>query len=65
MDYSNFMNATASLALNLIPEKLQSQPVFLCIDDIMVSKFDRTFENISNSLLYVVRYFSNTIANNL
>lgn len=45
-DYSNFMNATASIALKLIPEKLQSQPVFLCIDDTVVSKFGKTFEDI-------------------
>ncbi len=35
------MNTTADMALNLIPEKLQSQPVFLCIDDTMVSKFGK------------------------
>ena len=29
-DYSRFMNVTAVLSLKLIPEKLQSQPVFLC-----------------------------------
>ena len=38
-DYSKFMNVTAAMALKLIPEKLQSQPVFLCMDDTMVSKF--------------------------
>ncbi len=27
-DYSRFMNVTAGLSLKLIPEKLQSQPVF-------------------------------------
>ena len=41
------MNTTASIALKLIPDKLQSQPVFLCIDDTMVSKFGKTFENVS------------------
>jgi len=46
-DYSNFMNTTASMALKLIPEKLQSQPVFLCIDDTMVSKFGQKYEDVS------------------
>ena len=46
-DYSIFMITTADMALNLIPEKLQSQPVFLCIDDTMVSKFGKKFEDIS------------------
>lgn len=41
------MNITAGLALNLIPENLTSQPVFLCIDDTMVSKFGRKFEEVS------------------
>jgi len=46
-DYSRFMNVTAGMALKLIPERLQSQPVFLCIDDTMVSKFGQKFENVS------------------
>lgn len=41
------MNITAGLVLNLIPENLTSQPVFLCIDDTMVSKFGRKFEEVS------------------
>ena len=36
MDYSKFMNVTVSMALKLIPELLESQPVFLCIDDTKV-----------------------------
>lgn len=32
-DYSRFMNATSGMALKLISEKLQPQPVFLFIDD--------------------------------
>ncbi len=47
VDLSGFMNATAKLALGLIPDSLKSQPVFLCIDDTMVSKFGKKFENIS------------------
>lgn len=46
-DYSRFMNVTASMALKLIPKTLQPQPVFLCIDDTMVSKFGKKFENVS------------------
>ena len=41
------MNVTARLALNLVPDFLKSQPVFLCIDDTMVSKFGRKFEDVS------------------
>ena len=47
VDYSKFMNVTASVALKLIPEILRSQPVFLCIDDTMVSKFGKKFEHVS------------------
>lgn len=46
-DYSRFMNVTARMALNLIPHNLGTQPVFLCIDDTMVSKFGKKFENVS------------------
>lgn len=41
------MNITASMALNLIADELKSQPVFLCLDDTMVSKFGKQFENVS------------------
>ena len=41
------MNVTAKMALHLIPEQLKSQPVFLCIDDTIVSKFGTKFENVS------------------
>ncbi|MCC2163282.1 hypothetical protein LKD32_00005, partial [Clostridiaceae bacterium CLA-AA-H274] len=37
VDYSRFMNTTAQIALKLIPDSLQTQPVFLCVDDTMVS----------------------------
>ena len=47
VDYSRFMNVTASMALKLIPESLHSQPVFFCIDDTMVSKFGKKFEDVS------------------
>ena len=41
------MNVTAKMALHLIPEQLKSQPVFLCIDDTIISKFGTKFENVS------------------
>ena len=31
----------------MIPDSLQTQPVFLCVDDTMVSKFGTKFENVS------------------
>ena len=47
VDYSRFMNTTIRIALKLIPDSLQTQPVFLCVDDTMVSKFGTKFENVS------------------
>ena len=47
-DCSCFMNITTSLALSLITEPLCNEPVFLCIDDTMISKFGKKFENVSN-----------------
>ena len=46
-DCSVFMNVTAKLALRLVPADLRSQPLFLCIDDTMVSKFGKKFEDVS------------------
>ena len=39
------MNVTASMALKLIQDSLRPQPIFLCIDDTMVSKFGKKFED--------------------
>ncbi len=47
-DYSGFMNTTASLAMRLVPELLRPQPVFLCIDDTLVPKSGRKFEDVSS-----------------
>ena len=41
------MNITVSIVLNLIPGNLRSQPVFLCIDDTMVPKSGKKFEDVS------------------
>ena len=46
-DYAVFTNVTARLALQLVPDFLDAQPVFLCIDDTMVSKFGTKFEDMS------------------
>lgn len=46
-DYTSFMNTTTALALSMVPERLRSQPVFLCIDDTMVPKFGKKFEDVS------------------
>ena len=47
VDYTAFMKVTASVSLNIIPEKLESLPVFLCIDDTMVEKFGKKFSHAS------------------
>ena len=47
VDCSVFMNVTARLSLRLVPADLRSQPFFLCIDDTMVSKFGKKFEDVS------------------
>ena len=47
VDCSVFMNVTAKLALRLIPADLESQPLFLCIDDTMVPKSGEKFEAAS------------------
>ena len=47
VDYSRFMNTTVRITLKRIPDSLQTQPVFLCVDDTMVSKFGTKFENVS------------------
>ena len=47
IDYSGFMNTNARIALKLIPDSLQTQPVFLCVDDTIVSKFGTKFEDVS------------------
>lgn len=40
------MNVTASMALKLIPETLRAQPVFLGIDDTMVPRYGKKFEDV-------------------
>ncbi len=38
---------TVSIALELLPEHLKPQPVFLCIDDTMAAKLGKQFEDMS------------------
>ena len=47
VDYSGFMNVTSDMALSLIPDNLNSQPVYLCIDDTMSAKHGKKFEGVS------------------
>ena len=47
IDYTAFMNVTVSIALGMVPKDLVSQPVFLCIDDTMVPKSGKEFEDVS------------------
>lgn len=61
IDCSKFMNVTARLALQIILEHLCNEPVFLCVDDTMISKFGRKYENLDiicnaryDSVIYVL-----------
>lgn len=47
IDTHSFMNTTVRIALKLIPEYLYAHPVFLCIDDTMVAKFGKKFDNVA------------------
>jgi len=42
-----FMGVTAALALKIVPQRLDNQPVFLCVDDTMAGKFGTKFEDVS------------------
>ena len=53
VDYSRFMNTTVRITLKLIPDSLQTQPVFLCVDDTMVSKLELASLFFTLSLLVV------------
>ncbi len=60
-DYSRFMNVTASMALKLVPQHLKSQPVFLCIDDTLVAKFGKKFEDVSKHFNHAAHNGSNCL----
>lgn len=53
------MNVTANVALNLIPESLSSQPIFLCIDDTIVQKSGKRFEDVSKFFDHAMHNDSN------
>jgi len=59
IDYSNFMNITVSLALNMIADFYKSEPVFLCVDDTLISKFGQKFENVSKLFDHATHNVSN------
>lgn len=59
VDCCKFMNVSAHTALQIIPEYLHNEPVFLCIDDTMVAKFGRKFENVSKLFDHAVHNGSN------
>ena len=59
VDCSVFMNVTAGLSLRLVPADLRSQPLFLCIDDTMVSKFGKKFEDVSKLFDHAAHHGSN------
>ena len=59
VDYSRFMNTTVRIVLKLIPDSLQTQPVFLCVDDTMISKFGTKFENVSKLFDHAAQNSSN------
>ncbi len=47
--------------LKLIPAGLKSQPTFLCIDDTMVSKFGKKFEDVSKLFDHAAHNGSNSL----
>ena len=47
IDCSKFMNVTTRLAMQIIPESLHNESVFLCMDDTMIAKLGRKFEHVS------------------
>ncbi len=53
------MNVTAGLSLKLVPADLRSQPLFLCIDDTMVSKFGKKFKDVSKRFDHAAHNGSN------
>ena len=53
------MNVTARLSLKLVPADLRSQPLFLCIDDTMVSKFGKKFKDVSKRFDHAAHNASN------
>ncbi len=61
IDYTSFMKITAKLALKMIPEYYNNQPVFLCIDDTLIGKFGQKFEDVSKLFDHSLHNGSNFI----
>lgn len=47
IDCLKFMNITVRKTLSLISEEMRNEPIFLCVDDTMISKSGTKFENIT------------------
>lgn len=54
-----FINVTAHLALQIVPQHLHNKQVFLCIDDTIIVKSGKKFENVSKLFDHVVHNASN------
>ena len=57
--FETFSAPTAHTALKLIPDPLKTHPVFLCVDDTMVSKSGKKFENVSKLFNHAAHNGSN------
>lgn len=53
------MGVTAALALKIVPQRLDTQPVFLCVDDTMDEKFGTKFEDVSKPFDHAAHNGSN------
>ena len=46
-DHTRFVKQLVSETLRAIPERLSTHPVFLCVDDTLIEKYGKHFENVS------------------
>ena len=51
---SLFLLVLSMLAMQIILESLENEPVFLCIDDTMIAKFGHKFENVSKLFFMLI-----------
>ena len=49
VDHRMWNDVTTGKTLSVIPEQLDSQPLFLSIDDTLIEKFGKKFEHASNT----------------
>ena len=59
VDCSVFMNVTVRLALHLVPADLGEQPLFLCVNDTMVTKLGKKFDDVSKMFDHATHNGSN------